>query len=347
MAKNKKIWIKYLFFFWLGVFVSELVNSVSNNDSIPARKLDGKVELKNATTRHITRRPLNDESSLTTTSDNVEQMTIDLDQLKKEPILKQLEKQQFTVGTNTASISTRQSGFDQIVSIAQDIAIIEQMPAEPRKDFDIDFWENESGLKTGGGLNWQDRMLLGRLYRNASSVFEYGLGESTTIADYVGVPRFSGIDSDPMYIATTRDKVSNHFRFYLGDIGPTSDWGFPTNPQLDKFILDYQLLPLIVEPKPFDVYMVDGRWRLPCMLASFLHASARGASKEDTTVLIHDCQLGNTQGRKQYKRADHLLRMVSHSGNALCVYKRKKETTDAQLRETWEQYMNENLRRRR
>ena len=189
-------------------------------------------------------------------------------------------------------------------------------------------------------------------------MFEYGLGESTYIASHVGVPRYAGVDSDPQWIALARDNkiVPQHFRFYLGDIGPTGDWGFPVHPGLNKFVLDYQLSALIVEPKPFDVYTVDGRWRLPCMLASFLHASARrqGDKKNhknsdrdtDTIVLIHDCDVDNRRGRKKYKLADHLLELVNHSGNKLCVYKRKPETTDSQLREVWERYMNQIYRRR-
>jgi hypothetical protein len=35
---------------------------------------------------------------------------------------------------------------------------------------------------------------------------------------------------------------------------------------------------------------VDGRFRFPCMLASFLHAAARGAKRTHTTVLLHDCE---------------------------------------------------------
>ena len=214
-----------------------------------------------------------------------------------------------------------------------------------RNYLDVAWWENQPGLSTRGGLNSQDRHLLGLIYRNASSVFEYGLGESTYIANHVGVPRYAGIDSDPLWIAKARDKVAPHFRFYLGDIGATGDWGFPKNPKLEKSIFQYQLSPLIVEPKPFDVYMVDGRWRVPCLLASFLHASARGALPGNVHVLLHDCELpGSTRGRIEYHRANHLLQMVAHSGNKLCVYQRRPETTDQQLQELWHEYRDQIMR---
>lgn len=109
------------------------------------------------------------------------------------------------------------------------------------------------------------------LYRNADSVFEFGLGESTRIAAAVGVPRYAGIDSDAAWVSNVRGDVPLHYRFYFADIGPTKDWGYPTKDVL-KGELNYQMVPLIAEPEPFGVYMVDGRWRLGCVLLSFLHA---------------------------------------------------------------------------
>ena len=65
---------------------------------------------------------------------------------------------------------------------------------------------------TGGGLANSDRELLASLYYNSSSVFEFGLGESTHIAAYVGVPRFAGVDSDAVWVAKARGGAKmDHF----------------------------------------------------------------------------------------------------------------------------------------
>lgn len=245
------------------------------------------------------------------------------------------------------STSTVRSDFDRIVHAAYKIGTMSL--EERRRDnfkFDVDFWENESNMTTEGGLRREDRILLADLYSNADSVFEWGLGESTFLADHVGVPRYAGIDSDPLWVDMARKKVSDQFRFYFADIGSTKDWGFPEDKTLSKNILNYQLEPLIVEQEAFDVYMVDGRYRLACALASFLHASARGGDKRKTTVLIHDCDYAKGGGvnRDVYKAADHLLDMVDHSGARLCVYKRKPKTTDQQLSELWLQHSVEVMR---
>jgi hypothetical protein len=212
------------------------------------------------------------------------------------------------------------------------------------KPFILKEWHN----RTAGGLRDKDRVFLAKLYsRPGTSVFEYGVGESTYIADHVGVARYAGIDSDPTWVGLAREKVSSRFRFYLADVGPTGAWGLAKN-NLTKAVYQYQLAPLIAEPEAFDVYMVDGRWRFACVLASFLHAADRGDSKANhgdrtqTTVLLHDCRAtqqehvksyGSAQ-RINYHAADHLLR-VEHSGAKLCIFHRLENTTDEQLLELW------------
>jgi hypothetical protein len=155
------------------------------------------------------------------------------------------------------------------------------------------------------------------------------LGESTLIADHVGVPRYSGIDSDSAWLRRVRSRVSSHFRFYLGDIGETAKWGAPTQ-DLSKAVLNYQLTPLQSEPECFDVYLVDGRFRLACMMASFLHASARECP-DGALVIVHDCH------RKPIHKADHLLKLVGAKGK-LCAYNRLPNTTDEQLYDLWTEH---------
>jgi hypothetical protein len=235
-----------------------------------------------------------------------------------------------------ASTTTTPTSFDAIVQVAYERAF-SKTPSPKRNAFDLANWTRGTG-----GLTDPDRILLASIYGNASSVFEYGLGESTFIASHVGVPRYAGIDSDAVWVSQTRDAVLPHFRFYLADVGKTGMWGMPDNPNMPKSVLDYQVAPLLLEPYPFDVYMVDGRMRFGCMMASFLHASHRGAPFNHTIVLNHDCASTLDEhnrlfkgSRNVYKAADHLLDLVYHS-DRLCAYRRKPNTTDADLQELWQ-----------
>jgi len=83
-----------------------------------------------------------------------------------------------------------------------------------RTKFSLEGWN-----KTDGGIDDADRMTLGELYYNAESVFEFGLvGELTLIAASTGVPRYQGIDSDPVWIAQARaDSTFGEFVVRHGD----------------------------------------------------------------------------------------------------------------------------------
>jgi len=137
-----------------------------------------------------------------------------------------------------------------------------------RNKFSLEGWK-----RVTGGLDDADRKASGDLYYSASSVFEYGLGESTLIAAHTGVPRYADVDSDAKWAAQAREKSKlNHFRFNFADISETGLFGNPLDESFQKIQYDYQLAPLVLEDEPFDVYLVDGRYRVACACVSFLHA---------------------------------------------------------------------------
>ena len=273
--------------------------------------------------------------------------------IQRGPCLPDVATQEVTAdGHQVSSATSSQEGqpattttvFDELVKenfqgVKQ--ASVRVRQAE-RNTFDINTWTQ----KTQGGLYDEDRQLLSEYYgRKNVSVFEFGLGESTYLANHLGVANYAGVDSDPVWVSQTRAKVSDHFRFYFADIGPTKAWGYPER-VLDKATQMYQLAPLAAEAHSFDVYLVDGRYRVACMLSSFLHASARGAPHSETTVLLHDCRDKKNPSthplvkRNDYFVADDLVDYVGHSGGRLCVYKRKSTTTDEQLWAKWKELKN-------
>jgi hypothetical protein len=263
---------------------------------------------------------------------------------------------------NVVSSSSSLSFFDKAADHLFEIAMSTSMSTSEtasittsRKEFPTNL--NDWNLTTLGGLSNNDRIVLGNIYSKANSIFEYGLGESTSIAAYVQVPRYSGIDSDPAYVATARSLAPNYFRFYFADIGPTKSWGYPRS-TLPKNKFNYQISSLLSEiNKPFDVYMVDGRYRVPCVFISLLHASSRSsiaasASSSLSTsnnssgpiILLHDCivNLNNSKRhRKQYASVNTLLDMIDTTADKLCVYQRKSTTTDQMIYDMWMKYQDE------
>jgi hypothetical protein len=224
-------------------------------------------------------------------------------------------------GTNNA--------FDKVLEILYKRATT---PVETgRKQFTLDGWKRGTG-----GLDDDDRILLGKLYYNANSVFEYGLGESTYIAGHVGVPRYSGVDSDAMWVADARtNSKRNHFRFYFADIGKTERWGLPVDQTLQKIQYNYQLAPLRAETKPFDIYLVDGRYRVACMCISFLHAMKHGGDMSKVMVGVHD----NDQSRGYEAVLNHIGELVEQTMK-LWVYKLQPGITDEDIYQLWMKYEN-------
>lgn len=112
------------------------------------------------------------------------------------------------------------SALKQVIQMSKEAG--KDVVVAERLNFNLATWSD----KTTGGLK--------------DSVFEWGLGESSFVAAEVGVPRHTGIDSDPTWMKTARDKSPDHFCFYLGDAGPTGCWGRPVRSGLGKAHLNCQ-----------------------------------------------------------------------------------------------------------
>lgn len=239
-------------------------------------------------------------------------------------------------GSVLASANQR-TPFEEAVTDAFNATM--KSEAIPKAEIDLKNWPVDSK----GGLRPEDRIMVHKHYSRANSIFEFGLGESTLMASAIGVQRYSGIDSDSVWVSGVRDKVLKHFRFYFADLGKTKSWGFPFDKEIAKGVYNYQMAPLHSEPLAFDVYFVDGRYRIPSLLASVLHASARGSLS--STFLLHDCYAPNQEGeyaqenrrwrRERYHIIDEYMDLVGHSGARLCEYRRKENTTDQQILDLW------------
>lgn len=215
--------------------------------------------------------------------------------------------------------------FDKIRSISYNDA--SNMKREPRTHFDFD----SEYVKEQGGLFDSDRELLRDLYLSVNSVFEFGIGESTGIAALAGVPRYAGVDSDPEWVTKSRDKSKkDHFRFYFADIGATKKWGHPINRKLQKIIYDYQIAPLDAEKEAFDVYLVDGRYRIACFCASLLHALKHRADMSKVKVAIHDA--------KRYSKILDPIVNRRNESEKLIVYQLKVNTKEKEIFDLWSTY---------
>jgi hypothetical protein len=195
-------------------------------------------------------------------------------------------------------------------------------------------------LKAAGGLLDEDREFIGELYFRANSVFEFGIGESTDIAAATNLPRYAGVDSSSEWVKMVRDRAPDRFRFFFADVGKTGEWGVPVDDNgkrrasTSKMMLDYQIAPLFLEKKPFDVYMVDGRWRVACVMACFLHAMHTGGDLKKIRVILHDFR----ERTVSYGDVTKVAKIERQVGKGILL-SLSPNVTEADLYDTWKRFM--------
>merc|ERR1711944_282827 len=109
-----------------------------------------------------------------------------------------------------------------------------------------------------------------------------------------------------------------------------------------KIGYDYQVAPLALELAAFDVYLVDGRYRVACACMSLLHAMSRGADMSKVMVGVHESNLkryGVAFGGVAFGKVANVV----HKAEKLYVYKLKDGVTEKDIYEVWKDYQGKAL----
>lgn len=128
----------------------------------------------------------------------------------------------------------------------------------------------------------QNITILEDIYTSSSSVFEYGIGESTRIASANGVARYTGVDEKAKLITTLRNSLgSKYFRFHYATSRTNSI----------QLLYDFVMTPLILERNAFDIYFVNldrvgVDVAFSCIVASILHALKHKAVDRKSSRLV-------------------------------------------------------------
>lgn len=172
---------------------------------------------------------------------------------------------------------------------------------------------------------------------------EFGLGGSTVLAAELGVKRLCGIDSDENWvngIITAIQGIDNNantndidLNLKCIDIGKTGAWGRPVDKKGIKQWPDYpNSIKQFVTNQPFDVILVDGRFRVACALKSFEYLS------DDGLLMIHDFE------RTEYHVVLDYYDIVEQKERLVVLTKKAKAKTNVgakKLEETFLKYVND------
>jgi hypothetical protein len=119
---------------------------------------------------------------------------------------------------------------------------------------------------------------------------EYGSGGSSILAADMGVATIHTIDSDQQFMAVIKEKIkqrgsSSNFIIHHVDIGPTEEWGQPSEPSSAAKWSHYCIAAwdeLKAKNLSPDLILIDGRFRIASFLMSVVFA------KPGTVILFDD-----------------------------------------------------------
>lgn len=131
-----------------------------------------------------------------------------------------------------------------------------------------------------------ERLLFGAALDRAKSYFEFGSGGSTVWAVKRGLI-VQGVESDVKWIETLKSTLGDQCQLTHIDIGPTGDWGYPSSPKHSYYFKNYSQAIFNTE-QAFDLILVDGRFRVACVIASVQHILAKAKDPRAPRIFIHD-----------------------------------------------------------
>ena len=177
----------------------------------------------------------------------------------------------------------------------------------------------------GGGMTRDEQELLARTYAHAHSVFEWGMGSSTLIAAHVGIPRLTAVDSAVDWVQKCRQQVDRPgYSLRHADVGAIVEFGTPKDSASQHLWPGYSRQ-VDGEQGAFDVYLVDGRFRVACACRALLHGRA------DSLVLVHDFE------RPAYHVLLDVADQLERVGK-LAVLRRKLGVNAAAIERLWARY---------
>jgi len=172
------------------------------------------------------------------------------------------------------------------------------------------------------GLTKQEYGLFCKILNSCSSYFEFGAGHSTVLADGIdNIVKVVSVDSCPFWIDDVSKRLkTTKVRFIPVDINAGTNYGYP----LDKSKINNWPSYSKAVMSGFDVYFVDGRFRVACCLKVW-EKMPDGAS-----LLVHD------YGREEYHVIEQFFNKIEQV-DCLALFQ-KKDADLSKVQEMYEKY---------
>jgi len=147
---------------------------------------------------------------------------------------------------------------------------------------------------------------------------EWGAGGSTLAAVRSNVRQIVSVETDRAWI----DRLKQHEEiasaistkrliFRHVDVGAVGQWGVPIGEERIRNWPRYAVDPFVATDLNFDVILVDGRFRIHCLLA------VASCAVDSASIFLHDYKF-----RHSYTTADKYFNTVKHADSAVVLMRR-------------------------
>lgn len=175
-----------------------------------------------------------------------------------------------------------------------------------------------------------ERALFKESLQAARRYFEFGSGGSTVWAVNQGLTVF-GVESDDQWVNGLKGKLGERCQVKAVDIGPTREWGYPVSLDNAELFADYSK-EILNHKGEFDLILVDGRFRVACVMAAIQHILMQADDPEAARIFVHDFW-----NRPNYHVVLEFLETVKRSESA-GVFKVKSNIDTDNIERIWEEY---------
>jgi hypothetical protein len=160
--------------------------------------------------------------------------------------------------------------------------------------------------------------LFAQLLSTGTSYLEWGSGGSTLAAVRSKIRQIVSVDTDRVWIDRLRQNeeiarasANNRVIFRNVDLGPVGQWGVPIGAEKIRDWPRYAVDPFVATDLNFDVILVDGRFRIHCLLA------AANCAADGATIFLHDYAT-----RHSYTIADKYFETINRVDSAAILTRR-------------------------
>jgi hypothetical protein len=151
----------------------------------------------------------------------------------------------------------------------------------------------------------REKILFVGLLQCAHNYLEFGSGGSTLRAAELVTGKIVSIDSSQKWLEVVHEAIPSSVRPRTSlvhiDIGPVGEWGHPIADNDGANFGRYSsAIWESVDSEEFDLFLIDGRFRVACFAETVRHASP------NAFILVHDYV-----GRPQYHVMESIARKVA------------------------------------